>query len=248
MPLRTTIFHKGLFGYHNGMFVSLEHLLSCSNETMPGEDAKTLQQQVYSLSVPEERKHDKIPWWENPQIILGVLAMVLGILWLQQHLVLGLISGIPMALETVWDYLMYFLPRMYHGLVTRPLQDTYRYGPSFMGGWEGASLTNICARMTYGDEEFWKRNLQDCENMYEAKESAFLFVGRPLVFLVLLLALVWIVKQWLWYHELQQRDRYQDRDMVQTYRAMQVLFRQLSRMAGTTDRGHRHQARDYNDR
>ena len=82
--------------------------------------------------------------------------------------------------------------------------------------------------------------------MYEAKEAAFLFVGRPVVFLVLLMALVWIVKQFLIYHELQQRDRYQDRDMVQTYHAMQVIFRQINRMAGTADRGRR-QREDYHN-
>lgn len=225
---------QGLFSYDDAMFVSLEHLLSCS-KTVP-EDAPMLRKQIYSLHVPEALPPNLAPWWQDWQVLTGTFVFLLAFLWFQQSLLLSMISAIARAFENLWSNLLYILPVMYHGLVTRPLQDTYRYGPSFMGGWEGASLTTICARMTYGDEEFWKRNLRDCESMYEAKESAFLFVGRPLVFLLLILAFVWIVKQWLWYHELQQRERYQDRDMVQTYRAMQVLFRQVNRMAGSGDR------------
>jgi len=215
------------------MFVSLEHLLSCS-ETSPDE-AKGLRKQLYSLYMPQPIPKD--PWWHDWRVILGTIVLVLAILYQQLPSILHMITAIPVMIEHLWNQLFHYVPLFYHSLVTQPLKDTYRYGPSFFGGWEGADLPTICARITYGDEDFWARNYRDCEKMFVAKESAFLFVGRPLVFLILLVIWVWILRQILWYRALQQQhrqqfdqNRYQDRDMVQTYRALQVIFRQVNRM------------------
>eukprot|EP00797_Seminavis_robusta_P003731 Sro1238_g255200.2 (272) ;mRNA; r:7028-7843 len=236
----------GLFGYQNGMFVSLEHLLSCGDTTSE-EDSKFLRRQIYSLYMP--KPVPKAPWWHDWRVIFGGLVLFFAVVWKKLSLLLHMVSGIPFFLESVWDQLCFLLPAFYHSLVTQPLKDTYRSGPAVFGGWEGASLPSICARMTYGDQEFWERNFSDCQAMYQAKESAFLFVGRPLVFLVLMLMMVWILRQWLWYRALrinQQRNHQQyqqDREMIQFYRAIQVLFRQLNRMAraGDQDRGGRRQ-------
>lgn len=227
------------------MFVSLEHLLSCT-ETTPDE-AQTLHKQLYSLYVPE--RPPPTPWWDDWRIITGGIVLIIGIVYKHLPILLRMISAIPLALENLWHQICHFVPIFYHNLVTKPLKDTYRYGPSFFGGWEGASLPSICARITYNDKDFWERNYRDCENMYLAKESAYLFVGRPLVFLVLLIALVWIIRQYLWYQALRHDNRYQDRDMIQTYRAIQVLFRQMNRMMRVhNDRGGRRGHReDYHD-
>jgi hypothetical protein len=224
----------GLFGYHNGMFVSLDYLISCHGESASLDESQFLQKQLYSLYIP--KPVPKVPWWHDWRVTLGGLVLFFAVLWKKLPSLLHMVSSIPLFFESVWEQLRYFLPAFYHSLVTQPLKETYRYGPAVFGGWEGASLPSICARMTYGDQDFWERNFPDCEAMYLAKESAFLFVGRPLVFLVLVLMWVWIFRQWLWYRALRHnrirdRDRYnQDRDMIQTYRAIQILFRQLTRM------------------
>lgn len=231
----------GLFGYNNGMFVSLEHLIACEGQG----DADRLQKQLYSLDIPEPLP--KLPWWQDWRIFLAGFVLIAALLW-QHALTIGqMIAAIPAFLVEAFEQMCYYLPLFYHTLVTRPLKETYRYGPAVLGGWEGADLEAICARMTYGDRDFWERNYRDCENMYLAKESAYLFIGRPLVFLVLLLIGLWILRQWLWYHALQDRDRYQDRDMIQTYRAIQVLLRQMGRMARMEDRGRRQHIQGRDD-
>lgn len=221
----------GLFGYTNGLFVSLEHLLACSENS--SDEVQALHNQLYSLYIPEPIPQP--PWWDDWRILGGGIFLVVAILYTQLPNVLYMISSIPLAVEKLFHKIMYYVPLFYHNLVTQPLKDTYRYGPTVFGGWEGVDLPTICARLTYGTEDFWQRNYKDCENMYLAKESAFLFVGRPLIFLVLVLIFVWIVRQWMWYEALKVRDRYQDRDMIQTYQAIQILFRQMNRMVRTND-------------
>jgi hypothetical protein len=47
---------------------------------------------------------------------------------------------------------------LYQSVMQIPLQELYRYSPWFLG-WEGGSLLQICARITYrGDEAVWSRN------------------------------------------------------------------------------------------
>ena len=225
------------------MFVSLEHLLSCSETSE--EEPQKLHTQIYSIYMPEPLP--KVPWWHDWRIITGTIVLVLAILYQNMPLILHLISIIPVAMENLWNQLFYYAPLMYRGLFTKPLKDTYRYGPSFFGGWEGADLPTICARITYGDKEFWARNFRDCEKMYLARESAFLFVGRPLMFLCLFVILVWIMRQFMWYQALHEHDRHQDKDMIQTYRAIQVLFRQINRMIRANERGGRRQRDDFRD-
>lgn len=213
------------------------------------DDPQALHKQVYSLYIPAPIPPP--PWWDDWRILGGGISLVVAIFYLQLPNVLRMISAIPVSVQNLAHQIVYYAPLFYHNLVTQPLKDTYRYGPSFFGGWEGVDLPSICARLTYGTEDFWQRNYKDCENMYLAKESAFLFVGRPLIFLVLLLIFIWILRQWLWYQALHVRDnRHQDRDMIQTYNAIQVLFRQINRMARINNQHYNrggHRRNDYRD-
>jgi len=237
---------QGLFGYKTGIFFSLEHLLSC-NETSSSDYVKELHDQIYSLYVPQPAPPS--PWSDDWRIIGGGIVLLLSILYLQLPNVLHLISAIPMGVDNLALQTAYYIPLFYHSLVTQPLKDIYRYGPSFFGGWEGANLPTICARLTYGTEDFWQRNYQDCEKLYQAKESAYLFVGRPLIFLIILMFFIWMARQWMWYEALKVRDnRYHDRDMIQTYQAIQTLFQQMNRMVRANNPQHRgHRQIDYRD-
>lgn len=117
---------------------------------------------------------------------------------------------------------------LFDRIIEFPLREIYRHGPSIIG-WEGEPLPRICARITYhGDEAFWSRNLEECEQLYYAKESAAMQVRKPIVIGFFILALFYMVKSIVAARALRRRERI-DPNMVETYRAIQMLTRQLRR-------------------
>jgi hypothetical protein len=113
--------------------------------------------------------------------------------------------------------------------IVHPLRDMYRNGPWIIGGWEGDRLERVCSRITYhGDESFWSRNLAECERIYSAKEAAWLRVTRPLANVVVLVALFSIGRRVL-RRPIPRRLSPTERDALETYRAIQVLTRQLKK-------------------
>ncbi|KAL7550096.1 hypothetical protein ACHAWF_013326 [Thalassiosira exigua] len=141
--------------------------------------------------------------------------------------------------EEVWEEAAYWLELrvfaainfpfwLFDVLVDFPLRELYRHGPSLIG-WEGEPLPRICARITYhGDEMFWSRNLEECERIYEAKEAAAMQVRKPIVICLVILALFYMIKSIVAARALRRRERL-DPNMVETYRAIQMLTRQLRR-------------------
>ena len=117
-------------------------------------------------------------------------------------------------------------------LVEFPLRELYRYGPSVVG-WEGEPLPRICAQVTYtGDEGFWSRNIEECERIYRAKEDAAMQVRKPL-FVLFIIVIVWyMVKSIVEARALRRRERI-DPNMVETFRAINMLSRQLRRAMNT---------------
>eukprot|EP00300_Choanocystis_sp_HF-7_P038090 c5465_g1_i1.p2 GENE.c5465_g1_i1~~c5465_g1_i1.p2 ORF type:complete len:105 (+),score=28.01 c5465_g1_i1:529-843(+) len=79
--------------------------------------------------------------------------------------------------------------------VYSPLKDLYRTGPSvsFMGAeigfWENMPIEEICSHITTGSGEsmdFWRRNREQCEELFERKQKGFLLVaGLSLYFLIM---------------------------------------------------------------
>ena len=117
---------------------------------------------------------------------------------------------------------------LFDTLIEFPLRELYRHGPSIIG-WEGEPLPRICARITYhGDETFWSRNIEECERIYYAKEAAALQVRKPIVIVVLILVVFYMAKSIIAARALRRRERI-DPNMVETYRAIQMLTRQLRR-------------------
>lgn len=113
-------------------------------------------------------------------------------------------------------------------LIEFPLRELYRHGPSLVG-WEGEPLPRICARVTYhGDEEFWSRNLEECERIFLSKEAAAMQVRKPLLISFLCIIAFYMVKSIVEARALRQRERI-DPNMVETFRAINMLTRQLRR-------------------
>jgi len=126
----------------------------------------------------------------------------------------------------------------YERFLEIPLQEFYRYGPWFAGGWEGVPLAQVCARLTlnYGDVDFWNRNLEECQHLFETKREAWMRVARPITCFAFGIA-VFVVLRFLMLELLRNRGPFHpppDRDMVETYRAFQVLLRQIKRNVAPT--------------
>jgi nitrate reductase gamma subunit len=137
----------------------------------------------------------------------------------------------------MWHGVWNTLSLIFETVLNMPLRELYRYGPAVIG-WEGESLPKICARITFhGDELFWMRNVEECQRIFSLKEDAWLRLTRPIVYLGLLCAVVQIARMLVREHALQQRP--QNRDMVETYQAFQILMRQVKRGLNS-HRDHKH--------
>jgi hypothetical protein len=211
----------GLFRESDCLFFSLDDILVERDEA-----------NVYSLTYPYIPKPRPKPWYTEPYVILVLFASFLLAIWQ-----LG---------PTTLTYLHYWSGELFELIVNQPLRELYRYGPSLVG-WEGASLPSVCARITYhGDETFWKRNLDECHNIYSNKEEAMLRTVRPLFYLASVMAGFWAIRALVREHAIVVRDRKNHlllapdhRDMVDTYHAFNVIFRQMSR--AMNDKQHHHQ-------
>ncbi|KAL3766581.1 hypothetical protein ACHAWO_008255 [Cyclotella atomus] len=112
-------------------------------------------------------------------------------------------------------------------LIEFPLRELYRHGPS-MVGWEGESLERICSRIThYGDEAFWSRNMEECAEIYASKEAAAMQIHKPILIGFIILMLFYMVKSIMEAHAMRRQQL--DPNMVETYRAITMLARQLKR-------------------
>lgn len=208
----------GLFVEELGLFRSLQDIVQ----------GHPTPQYTYTVFVrPPPPK--ELPWWSHVSTV-----------WL----VLFLVTILPFSTlcvriynhsETIITFTTEFLIWMYKSAVQIPLADLYRHAPLI--GWQGyRDKPHICARLThYGDADFWARNLDDCLRIYHDAETSFLSIARPAVHGLVFTLLLWIV--WSVAHAWLVEQRRQahrghpppDRDMVETYRALQILLRQVKR-------------------
>jgi len=93
-------------------------------------------------------------------------------------------------------------------------------------------LPQICARITYhGDEDFWARNMDECQRIFDAKEDAMLRTTRPFLYVGTFVVGFWLVRSLVREHAatlLRSRSR-PDREMVETYRAFHTIARQVGK-------------------
>jgi hypothetical protein len=181
--------------------MSLQHILAS-----PTDDCVySLKRKRYSVA--------KLPWYYEYHwmAVLSISAIIM-------------VYGFG---HTLWHALWNTISLIADTLLNIPLRELYRYGPSIIG-WEGESLPKICARITFhGDELFWMRNVEECQRIYGIKEEAWLRLIRPMVYLVIFYTIVQIVRMLVREHALHLRP--QNRDMVETYQAFQILLRQVKR-------------------
>ena len=195
----------GLFREPDCLFVSLHDIIE-------ERDYKN----VYALSYPHIQTPKPKPWLTKTVMsLIGVGGLVA--LW----------RFGPIALA----YLHRWSGSFFEVFVNLPLRELYRYGPN-MVGWEGASLPSVCARITYhGDEDFWKRNMAECQQIFDSKEEAMLRMARPVLYLFTMVLGFWVARLLVREHavSLRRMTKKPDRDMVETYQAFNVIFKQMSR-------------------
>jgi hypothetical protein len=206
----------GVFCERNGLFVTLEHLLA----------TPALHTEIVSLAFypPLPRPPRPTPWYRETWF-WTILLTPLGLAMLYQAIEA---YGVELWMAGTW-----IVASTFDVVVQLPLQELYRYGPWFIG-WEGSTLPAVCARITYyGDVAFWNRNLEECQDIYQAKEEAFLRVARPTLYTIALMIILWLVREVLQHRIHLARHRAgpatapPPADMVDTYRAFQILLRQV---------------------
>lgn len=155
----------GLWCEPTSTFLSLQHILSLQDPTE--------QSHVHSLYLLREKMPQKT-WWQllmeymtSNRILVALVAMYLYFRW--DYVIQVLLACIAFISNTV---------------VNQSLTGLYRYGPRWLGFWEGERLEDICSRITYhGDAVFWRRNMMDCEHIYATKLNAFLQLVRPGIYI-----------------------------------------------------------------
>ncbi|KAG7364216.1 hypothetical protein IV203_037418 [Nitzschia inconspicua] len=203
LPTEHTI--VGLFGERDSVFYALQRILSSPES----------EQQMFSLHrpLPKEDKDDD-SWY------LVTLAFI--------------VFGVTLAValyhygELIWSFSSGLMVSIFQQLFDIPIRELYRHGP-YLIGWENLDLPTICSRITYhGDREFWRRNLEECQAIYGAKEEAFVRVCRPIMYVLLFAVLFLVIRHLVAVYGESKRDR-TDRAVVETYHAFQNMIRVITR-------------------
>ena len=80
-----------------------------------------------------------------------------------------------------------------------PLSLLYFYGPPLLGGWWGASASDICARLTTVEASWWEHNPDKCLEIVDQNFECFYTTATVLLyFLLLVLLLLKIVRSVLY--------------------------------------------------
>lgn len=189
--------------------MSLEHILS----TPPLQDDDTNHGGVFWLH--RQRPLQRIPWYLHHYWMALFASVGVVIVYTRGHFLLHSLWNACSALVNL--------------LVNVPLEEYYRNAPTVMGGWEGQSLPSICAQITFhGDEIFWRRNLEECERIFFYKQQSFMRIAKPSVYIVILTVSFHVVRMLVREYALHRRPR-ENREMVETYHALQVILRQFKR-------------------
>lgn len=198
-------FTQGLFGEHDGIFYSLQHILSNPES----------EQASFSVHRPLPQEEKKRDYWYLAVILLFVLFGVM------------LAMAVYHYGKDVRNYSMNLLVWIIQRIFDVPIRELYRHGPNLIG-WENLDLPTICSRITYhGDREFWRRNLDECYAIYGAKEEAFVRVSRPILYVILFLVSFVVIRHLVAVYAENKRDR-TDQAVLETYHAFQTMIRVIT--------------------
>lgn len=207
----------GLFNEQDGVFLPLDVIIA-----QPRPDAIFQLQLRPPPSIPTIK-----PWWQHTELWI-VISMIM-------------IAGLTVVF---WSLIASTLAKsaefLYNNTIEYPLQELYRNGPWFVG-FEGEPLPNICARITYhGDYTFWSRNLDECQRIYLQKQNAWLRLARPVLYTIIGIVTLTLLRLLIWEWNASRRATARppsEREMVETYRAIQVLLGLVRRSIQQDHRG-----------
>lgn len=208
----------GLWCEPTRTFLSLHHILSLHDPEQ--------QCMVHTLQLRDDEP--KISFWqrymENP--VLFVLHFIL-------------LPCCAVALVRIENLLQLIATSTFSAMdlfIETPLTTLHRFGPRYLGFWEGELLEVVCARITYhGDATFWRRNMMDCEHIYNTKLNAFLQVSRPISYLVVCFCIVMAIAT-----ALRKPPPPVNHEAIDLYRAFGTIIRQFQVQ---TNHATRHQQR-----
>ena len=249
----------GLFVDPSGPFVSLGQLLSA-----PQQWRHTIFCLYPSIRPPRPVAPPTL-WYHEPAVVAAMIVsgtiLIMSVVAEWRY---GLFSQTVAWLERVlwsphaqpWDEVLYgYWVSVHHVTMELPLQELYRFGPSWLGGWEGDSLPHICRRITFhGDRVFWERNYTECQALFENKQKAFVRFALPMVYGVVFIGSILAIRfisgalyQMYLDRVFAERRRQPPPDMVETYRAFQVILRQIREALVQDPRGRPPPSNGMND-
>mmetsp|Transcript_18229 Transcript_18229/g.25930 ORF Transcript_18229/g.25930 Transcript_18229/m.25930 type:complete len:299 (+) Transcript_18229:189-1085(+) len=219
---------SGLYRESDSMFFPLTYILSEPEKFVKDTFCVT----IYTPPPTKLSSYSqRIRAWQQAQRKMSLLLFLISVILLYTYVYFNkegvdtnfYRGDVAMIVDKCWAFVA-------RGLVNKSLLALYRHGPSVIG-WEGLSYPLICSRVTlYGNEEFWSKNYEECAAIYNAKELSFLAFTRPLVYLFFFLFLMVAIVRGT-----RRRQPPLDPNMVETFRSIQMLARQLKRafeMAG----------------
>lgn len=197
LGLNPTQVLAGLYVEQTGTFMSLPSILRSKE-----------QRTIYSM---EQKIPREVPWWKAyEEAVLYVLLPIVCAMLLLYHF------------ETMLAVLAASLSGFDYMFIDQPLRNLYEHGPWLLGFWQGEPLAKICAHATsYGDAQFWQRNLPECTRLFEKKQDAFLHTARPVIYGSILVLVGWNI---LHRHP---PPHPHEREMAELYRAVHVIVRQF---------------------
>ena len=154
-------------------------------------------------------------------------------------IIIGSMSALLMTMDVEIDFILGYIDVIITGIlnlpsllvktiINDPLKELYRHGPSVIG-WEGSSLPSICTQITHmGDENFWYKNIDECEKIYANKEMAMLHVRKPILYIVIALSIFFAVQSLMKTWAIQRQNR-PPKEMIETYEAFRLVMKIIRR-------------------
>ena len=140
---------------------------------------------------------------------IPVLGYQLWITWCKNNwqAILLFVSLIILTIYIIDLFSLYpwhLLFWLWHNVINPWSKHMYRYGPYIplpgmsIGFWQGKDLPDICSHWSSQSAEFWARNMDECNKMYERAEYAFSATVAALIAILLMFKYIGTIATVLW--------------------------------------------------
>lgn len=87
----------------------------------------------------------------------------------------------------------------YHRFILSAFARVYVHGPNIagFGFWQGRSPEQVCASLTVSNEDFWRRNMDECHLIVSRHFASWVVLVEFMVYAVLLWKLYRLIVSWL---------------------------------------------------